>query len=49
MEPYAAACAAVWLHGRAGDRAAQELGEVSMLPSDLIGQMAAAVMVLQGR
>lgn len=49
VEPYAAACAAVWLHGRAGDRAAQELGEVSMLPADLIGQIAAAVMELQGR
>ena len=48
-EPYAAACAAVWLHGCAGDRAAQELGEVSMLPSDLIRQIAAVVMGLQGR
>ena len=49
VEPYAAACAAVWLHGCAGDRAAQELGEVSMLPSDLIRQIAAVVMGLQGR
>ncbi len=27
---------AVWLHGGAGDRCAQRLGEYAMLPTDLI-------------
>ena len=36
MAAFEAACAAVWLHGRAGDLAAAELGEYAMTPSDLL-------------
>ena len=36
LSPLDAASAAVWLHGRAGDLAAAELGEYGMLPSDLL-------------
>ena len=36
MEPAAAAAAAVWLHGRAGDLCAERIGERGMLPSDLV-------------
>lgn len=35
MKPFDAAAVGVWLHGRAGDIAAEELGEYGMLPSDL--------------
>ncbi|MDO5142977.1 MAG: NAD(P)H-hydrate dehydratase [Eubacteriales bacterium] len=34
-----AACAAAWLHGRAGDCAANALSEYGMTPSDLLGQL----------
>ena len=39
--PYAydRAALAVWLHGRAGDLAAEDKGEYGMTPSDLIGQI----------
>lgn len=30
------AALAVWLHGRAGDRCAEQYGEYAMLPTDLI-------------
>lgn len=43
---FEAACAAVWLHGRAGDLAAQEKGEYSMTPSDLLEQISAAILGL---
>lgn len=36
IEPFAACCAAVWLHGRAGDMAAAEKGRRGMTPRDLI-------------
>ena len=36
LEPAKAAAAAVWLHGAAGDLAAQRLGARSMLPTDMI-------------
>lgn len=35
-KPFECACAGVYLHGLAGDIARDELGEVSMLPTDLI-------------
>lgn len=44
---YEAACSAVWLHGRAGDLAAASLGEHGMLPSDLIGQISHAILLLE--
>ena len=34
-----ACCAAVWLHGRAGDRAAADKGERCMTPTDLLEQI----------
>ena len=36
MEPFAACCAAVWLHGRAGDLTAEEKGHRGMTPADMI-------------
>jgi NAD(P)H-hydrate epimerase len=36
MAPFAAACAGVFLHGRAGDLARDEIGEAGLLASDLV-------------
>ena len=36
IDPFDAASAAVWLHGRAGDLCAERLGQYAMLPSDMI-------------
>jgi len=38
---YEAACAAVWLHGAAGDAAAKKLSETGMLPEDLVSELPA--------
>ncbi len=38
-ETFDACCAAVWLHGRAGDLAAADKGERGMTPTDLLGQI----------
>lgn len=35
MEPYKAACSAVYIHSKAGEAAAEDIGERAMLPSDL--------------
>ncbi len=35
LDPFDAACLGVWVHGLAGDRAADELGEISLIASDL--------------
>lgn len=36
MQPLEAAACAAWLHGRAGDLCAQELGQYAMLPTDML-------------
>ncbi len=36
IEPVTATAAAVWLHGAAGDRCAQAMGQYGMLPSDML-------------
>ena len=38
-EPFAACCAAVWLHGRAGDLATMEKGHRGMTPVDMIEKL----------
>jgi NAD(P)H-hydrate epimerase len=43
MTPYAAACLAVYLHGRAGEIAGQSLGPRSVLASDVIDAIFAAI------
>lgn len=39
IEPMNAAAAAVWLHGAAGDRCAERIGQYGMLPSDLLEEL----------
>ena len=46
MNPVRAAICAVWLHGRAGDMAAEDKGEYGMLPSDLVEQLPYALLEL---
>ena len=36
LEPFDAACLAVWVHGRAGDLAAAKYGQVSLIATDLL-------------
>ena len=43
VKPFEAAAAAVYLHGLAGDIAAEKLGKASLLPSDLIDCIPAAL------
>ena len=39
VPPLEAAAAGAWLHGAAGDRAAEHLGEYGMLPGDLVEEL----------
>lgn len=39
IEPLAATTCAAWLHGAAGDRCAQTLGQYGMLPSDMLQEL----------
>ena len=47
FSPAESAAMAVWLHGRAGDLCAQELGEYAMRPTDLLGCLPKALMELE--
>ena len=42
FDPFFSAGCAAWLHGRAGDLAAEDLGEYSVTPSDIISRLPAA-------
>ncbi len=44
--PVLAAAAGAWLHGAAGDQCARTLGEISLLPSDLIAALPAVLQAL---
>ena len=39
VKPLDATAAAAWLHGRAGDLAAERLGECGMIPSDMVDEL----------
>jgi NAD(P)H-hydrate epimerase len=43
MEPIVAARAAVYVHGLAGDMAAREKGEESLIATDLISEIGKAI------
>ena len=47
LTPREAAPMAVWLHGYAGDRCAQELGEYGMIPTDLINRLPEALRAIE--
>ena len=49
LEPFAACCTAVYLHGLAGDLAARDKTERSMLPTDLLERIPDAVREIERR
>jgi NAD(P)H-hydrate epimerase len=49
LEPFAAAQLGVYLHGLAGDLARDELGEVSLIATDLLAYLPGAFQALAGR
>jgi NAD(P)H-hydrate epimerase len=49
MAPFEAACAAVWLHGYAGDLAAAEKAQASIIASDQIDKIPEALRVVSCR
>ena len=44
---YDAACAGVYMHGLAGDAAAEKLGQEAMLPRDIIDSISDAFRILK--
>ncbi len=42
LDPFASACAAVWLHGRAGELAAAEKSQASIIATDLVEKLSEA-------
>lgn len=49
MQPQQAAMCGVYLHGRAGDHAAERLGQHAMLPSDLLAELGPLLLMLENR
>ncbi len=49
MAPFEAACAAVWLHGHAGDLAAAEKAQAAIIASDLIDKIPEALRAVSCR
>lgn len=49
VDPFAAACAAVWLHGHAGDLAAAEKSQASIIATDLIEKLPEAIRAVSCR
>ena len=49
MQPFAAAYAAVCIHGAAGDRCAEKLSQRAMLPTDLIETLPAVFTEIEGK
>ena len=49
MQPFAAAYAAVCIHGAAGDRCAERLSQSAMLPTDLIEALPAVFTEIEGK
>ena len=47
IAPLQASACAAWLHGAAGDRAAERYGEASMLPTDLIDMLCEIIQELE--
>jgi ADP-dependent NAD(P)H-hydrate dehydratase len=43
LDPFDAAVLGVWAHGRAGDRAAQEVGQTALIATDLLTYLPAAL------
>ena len=48
LEPYEAARLGVYVHGLAGDLAAKELGEVSLIASDIVNYLPKALKTMHG-
>lgn len=48
LAPFDAARLAAWLHGRAGDLAAERVGEISLVATDLLGQLPQAITAVAG-
>ena len=46
-EPLDAACVAVWLHGRAGERASEEMGKRGVIAGDLLWAMGGVMVELE--
>ena len=49
MDPLAAACAGVYIHGMAGDLAVSERGEEGLIASDIIDNIPDAIIKLKDK
>ncbi|MBQ8860554.1 MAG: NAD(P)H-hydrate dehydratase [Ruminococcus sp.] len=47
VSPIDSACVGVYIHGLAGDLAAQDLSKISMLPSDIVGHLPQAFKIIE--